>query len=223
MRSSIKLFIFYVIVSLFLVLCWSKVLINSNGSSKDYRILRVYKEQTIDVTPINVLNDYSVLFGCNGCTRYSNFVENNEEPKPFEVADPLYGEELYIFYIGQIVEQYYPEMDPYIALSVLETESNYLPNLTSSAGAIGLMQVIPKYHFWRIERYGLNDLWDPYTNIICGIDFLDELYRTYGSWERGLLGYNNRPSYVKHVIRNADILRGGNYFGNQASADSGSS
>lgn len=132
---------------------------------------------------------------------------------PVQVADPLYGKDLYIFYIAQIVEQYYPNVDPYIALAILETESNYKPNLRSKAGAIGLMQIIPKYHFKRIEQYCLNDLWDPYTNIICGIDLINELHEKNSNWSTALLGYNNSTRYVKYVLYKADILRKDGCFG----------
>lgn len=142
-------------------------------------------------------------------------IEPLPEPtdKPVLVAEPLYGKELYIFYIAQIVEQYYPDVDPYIALSVLEVESDYNPKTYSSAGAVGLMQVIPKYHAWRVEKYGLNDLWDPYTNIICGMDFLNESYLKYGDWSKALIRYNNSETYVKYVLYKADILREDGYFG----------
>lgn len=146
-----------------------------------------------------------------------------EEPPPNEVAEPLKGRELYIFYIAQICEQYYPDVDPYIVMAIMETESNYQPNVQSPAGAVGLMQVIPKYHLRRAEPYGLNDIWDPYTNILCAIDLLNDLYHAYGSWEQGLLGYNNSASYVRYVLSKADVLRGGNYFGETASPDTGGS
>lgn len=129
------------------------------------------------------------------------------------VAEPLHGKELYIFYISQIVEQYYPDVDPYIALAVLEIESDYNPKCKSSAGAVGLMQVIPKYHAWRIEKYGLNDIWDPYSNIICGMDFLNELYTNRGSWSKALFGYNASKTYVNVVLNRADKLRKDGYFG----------
>lgn len=144
-------------------------------------------------------------------TTVPEFTEPSE--KPVLVAERLYGKELYIFYIAQIVEQYYPDVDPYIALAVLEAESDYNPKTYSSAGAVGLMQVIPKYHAWRVEKYGLNDLWDPYTNIICGMDFLNESYLKYGDWFTTLLRYNNSTIYVKYVLNKADILRKDGYFG----------
>lgn len=123
------------------------------------------------------------------------------------------GKDLYIFYIAQIIEQYYNNVDPYVALAVLECESDYNPHEYSYAGAVGLMQVIPKYHAWRIDKHGLDDLWDPYTNIICGIDFLSELYAKHGNWSRALFGYNASTAYVNKVLNRADILRKDGYFG----------
>lgn len=140
---------------------------------------------------------------------------DDREPPSFEneVADPLYGEDLYRFYIAQITEQYYPNVDPYVALAVLETESNYNPNAYSSTGAVGLMQWIPKWHSWRMEKFHLNDMWDPYTNIIVGMDYLNDLYSCTGSWEEALYGYNHSRSYVEHVLCKAQLLKGGGYFG----------
>lgn len=130
-----------------------------------------------------------------------------------QVAEPLYGPDLYRFYISQIHEQYYPDVDPYVALAVLEIESNYKPNLTSSAGAVGLMQWIPKWHAHRMAKFHLNDMWDPYTNIIVGMDYLNDLYLSARSWREALYGYNHSTAYVNAVLDKADSLRGGGYFG----------
>lgn len=129
------------------------------------------------------------------------------------VAEPLYGKEKYIFYISQIHEQYYPNVDPYIAMAVMEIESNYQPDVKSSVGAVGLMQILPKYHANRALKYGLNDIWDPYTNIIIGMDLLNELYEGKQDWSKALLGYNNDTKYVNLVLAKANELKGGGYFG----------
>lgn len=141
-----------------------------------------------------------------------------DEPTPepseeiIEEPIPLEGKDLYIFYIAEIINEYYPNVDPYIALAVLETESRYQPNVVSSAGAVGLMQLLPQYHAWRMDKYGLTDLFDPYTNIICGIDLLNDLYAQKGSWEAALYGYNASTAYVNGVLQKADILREDGYF-----------
>lgn len=173
----------------------------------------VYNEQTADPIESPCMFDGAVEVQPTETIPETLDPEPTESIKPFEVAEPLQGKDLYIFQLSQICEQYYPEVDPYIALAVMETESQYNPDVQSSAGAVGLMQVIPKYHARRAEKYGLTDIWDPYANIIAGVDFLNELYQTYGSWPRALLGYNNSTRYVSHVLAKADSLRGGNIFG----------
>lgn len=129
-----------------------------------------------------------------------------------QIAESLYGPDLYRFYIFQIHEQYYPDVDPYVALAVLEIESNYKPNLTSSAGAVGLMQWIPKWHAYRMAKFHLSDMWDPYTNIIVGMDYLNDLYLSTGSWREALYGYNHSTSYVDAVLEKANELRRVGYF-----------
>lgn len=119
----------------------------------------------------------------------------------------LEGKELYVFYIHQICEEYYPELDPAIVQAVMETESHYIPTVESRCGAVGLMQVIPKWHAWRMEQYGLTDIWDPYTNIIVGIDFLNESYAKYGDYYQALIAYNNSSSYANYVLALADEIR----------------
>lgn len=140
-------------------------------------------------------------------------LKKDPELKQNQVADRLHGPELYRFYISQIHEQYYPDVDPYIALAVLEIESNNVPNLTSSAGAVGLMQWIPKWHAWRMAKFHLNDPFDPYTNIIVGMDYLNDLIQSTGSWRKALYGYNYSTDYVNAVLAKADRLMEGGYFG----------
>lgn len=125
----------------------------------------------------------------------------------------LEGPDLYRSYIDQICKEYYPDVDPYVALAVMETESNYKPYVRGSSGSIGLMQWIPKWHAWRMEKFNLNDAWDPYTNIIVGIDFLNELYQKNGVWSDALYGYNHSRAYVSNVLERAEHLRECEYFG----------
>lgn len=136
-----------------------------------------------------------------------------ESEEPIEPEEQLEGPELYRSYISQIHEQYYPDVDPYIALAVMEIESDYQPDVESVCGAVGLMQVIPKYHASRAAKYGLEDIWDPYTNIIAGMDLLNELYHNTGSWAEALFGYNRSRVYVNVVLARAETLKECGYFG----------
>ena len=58
-------------------------------------------------------------------------------------------------------------VDPKLVQSIIKIESNYDPTAISSKGAVGLMQIIPKYvHKTRKQ------LLDPETNVSEGIKYL---------------------------------------------------
>lgn len=125
---------------------------------------------------------------------------DSPEPTTVPVDETHSGRDLYNFYIDQICEQYYPNIPVSLMRAVVETESHYQPDVLSSAGAVGLAQLIPKYHQHRAEKYHLNDLWDPYTNLIACADLLNELYLTKGNWRDALYGYNHHWGYVDYVL-----------------------
>jgi D-alanyl-D-alanine carboxypeptidase len=54
--------------------------------------------------------------------------------------------------------------------------------VTSDAGAMGLMQLMPATYAELRDRYGLgNDPYDPHDNIIAGTGYISELYARYGA------------------------------------------
>lgn len=126
-----------------------------------------------------------------------------------EQNKPLEGKDLYLSMVDYISERHCPDLDKAIVQAVIETESNYDPNAGNPSGAIGLMQIIPKWHRHRAEKYGLHDLWDPYTNILVGMDLLNESYQKYGDYRQALYVYNHSWGYVNHVMCLADKIRGG--------------
>lgn len=75
-----------------------------------------------------------------------------------------------------------------VLAAIMAIESGGNPNAHSPQGAVGLMQIMPNYHAGRASKYGGN-LWDPRTNIFTAADFLSELYRRYGSWDKAAAAY----------------------------------
>jgi hypothetical protein len=54
--------------------------------------------------------------------------------------------------------------------------------VTSDAGAMGLMQLMPATYAELRDRYGLgNDPYEPHDNIMAGTGYISELYRRYGA------------------------------------------
>ena len=77
--------------------------------------------------------------------------------------------------------------------AVMRTESAGRVGAVSSAGAIGLMQLMPGTWARQRTRFGLGaDPFDPRDNIIAGTSYLRELYDSYG--DSGFLAaYNAGP------------------------------
>ena len=79
---------------------------------------------------------------------------------------------------------------PSVALAVAKIESGFRPHVVSSAGAIGVMQIMPRTGR---DLFGLNraDLFDPATNIRAGVSFLEQLIDRYeGRVDLALSHYN---------------------------------
>ena len=81
-------------------------------------------------------------------------------------------------------------VDPLLVLAVMAVESRFNPVAESSMGALGLMQVMPKYHQGRIAEHGGDSaLLDPVRNIQIGTQILREYLRRGGDLESGLQLY----------------------------------
>lgn len=97
-----------------------------------------------------------------------------------------------------------------LALAVAKVESDFNPKALSSAGARGVMQIMPET---AKGEFGVspNRLWDASTNVRLGVRFLEKLHSQYdGRWDLALSHYNggtikgNRPhkftlAYVQKV------------------------
>ena len=81
-----------------------------------------------------------------------------------------------------------------VVFAVIKCESNFDPAAVSSAGAIGLMQLMPDTYEWLCEKTGdiciTAMLYDPTTNIKYGTYLLSFLYTRYGNWDTAYAAYN---------------------------------
>lgn len=82
------------------------------------------------------------------------------------------------------------DIDPLLISAVIRQESSYRSNATSPAGAVGLIQVIPRY--WLEQCPG--NLYDEATNIQCGAYILSNYKERAGSWPKALAYYNVGPT-----------------------------
>lgn len=82
-------------------------------------------------------------------------------------------------------------LDPKLVFALIERESNYDPNAIGDSGtSFGLMQVREMFHKDRMEKLGVENLLDPYQNVIVGIDILKEKLDKYDTTYEALTAYN---------------------------------
>ena len=85
-------------------------------------------------------------------------------------------------------------IDPSVVIAMIERESSYRASVIGDNGmALGLMQVWPKWHQDRMDKFGVNDLLDPYQNVTVGMDYLFELLDEGKGLEWALAAYNQGP------------------------------
>jgi soluble lytic murein transglycosylase-like protein len=77
---------------------------------------------------------------------------------------------------------------------------------TSSAGAVGLMQLMPATYADLRERYGFGaDSFDPHDNIFAGAAYLRELYERYG-WPSLFAAYHAGPARFEAYLSTGKSL-----------------
>lgn len=96
-------------------------------------------------------------------------------------------------------------LDPLLILAVIAVESSFDPVARSHKGALGLMQVLPRFHMDKLpEGKGKKAFLDPVINIEVGTRILDEYISRRGNLIAGLQSYNgasdNSNRYARKVL-----------------------
>lgn len=110
----------------------------------------------------------------------------------------------YMEIIERIAQRY--EIDPLLVLSIIREESRFVPDATSIAGALGLMQLMPATakRFDRNLKIGINnpkDILDIKNNLHIGICYLSNLIKDFGSYTYAIAAYNAGEDAVKKWLK----------------------
>ncbi|WP_298942884.1 lytic transglycosylase domain-containing protein [uncultured Psychromonas sp.] len=89
------------------------------------------------------------------------------------------------------------QLDPAFLHAVITAESAYQRNAISSAGAQGLMQLMPE----TAKRFGVNDAFDPTQNIYAGAQYLRILLKEFKTRSLAAAAYNAGEGAVRRYKR----------------------
>lgn len=93
-------------------------------------------------------------------------------------------------YVEKVAAKY--QLPPLLLSALIQAESNYCPNAVSSAGAIGLGQLMPG----TARDLGVTNPYDPVQNINGAARYLKQQLKTFGSIPLALAAYNAGPGNV---------------------------
>ncbi|MDR2302072.1 MAG: transglycosylase SLT domain-containing protein [Deltaproteobacteria bacterium] len=116
--------------------------------------------------------------------------DSPEEPMPTELAKSAANSD-----INDIIQRVSEAlgMDPSLIKAVIKTESNFNRKAVSSAGAKGLMQLMPG----TAKEMGVKDPFNPLDNIWGGARYLKRMLDSYGgNLNKALAAYNWGPGNV---------------------------
>jgi len=98
-------------------------------------------------------------------------------------------------------------VDPLLVLALIHVESSFDPEVVSSAGAVGLMQLREPTMRREVERSGLRmtDPHDPVLNVQAGVRYLQRLIAAFGDVDVALMAYNAGPNRIRGHLRQGEI------------------
>ncbi len=118
---------------------------------------------------------------------------------------PAYWQTVYPFPFSDLIQAWSQQhqLNPLLVTSLMRQESRFEPTIRSSAGAIGLMQVIPSTADWIVGQLGESNsdldtkLETPNENIKLGTWYLDYTHREYSDNSMfAVASYNAGPGAV---------------------------
>ncbi len=158
----------------------------------------------------------------SGCARPGYYAEPYDGAVPYDGTDPAAESRAARFAPRRFYPPPGPPSDPwrpYIqeaasrfrvpeqwVRAVMRQESGGREQAVSSAGAMGLMQIIPSTYETLRSRYSLgSDPFDPHDNVLAGAAYIREMYDRYGA-PGFLAAYNAGPQRLDQYLAGSSPL-----------------
>lgn len=118
----------------------------------------------------------------------------------------------YSIYINNLSEKY--SVDKILIYSVINIESGFNVNATSSKGAMGLMQIMPATAVFiaeqlNIQNFNTKNLYNPETNIEFGTFYLNYLSQKFENLDAVICSYNAGETIVRRWLTDANYSSDG--------------
>lgn len=130
------------------------------------------------------------LFALSRTQRGQIFAADAAERIAMSTWSPAKRAELYRPLFAAATTQY--RLPPGLLMRIAQQESNFDPAARSSAGAVGIMQIVPRWH----PEVGEAGALDPARAIPYAAKILAAWHRQYGNWTLALAAYNAGPGAV---------------------------
>ena len=103
------------------------------------------------------------------------------------------------YYIIELCES--AHISSALVMAIIERESDFNALEVGDDGdSLGLMQIQPKWHQWRMDKLGGSDWFNPYDNVTVGVHILTELFHKYGDdVYMVLMAYNGGCAYAERM------------------------
>jgi soluble lytic murein transglycosylase len=123
---------------------------------------------------------------------------------------PAYMQSLYPFHYWDLISNWSRDrkLSPALVIALMRQESRFEAQIRSSAGAIGLMQIMPDTGSWIASKKGVNsyNLDQPNDNINFGTWYLDYTHSRYGDNSMlAVASYNAGPGAVARWVEERNI------------------
>jgi soluble lytic murein transglycosylase len=135
---------------------------------------------------------------------YKHLINLTQRLPAIETVHQLRYPHAYWNIVEPISQKY--SIDPFLVLSVMREESTFDPDARSTAGALGLMQLMPQTAFrlnrdLRIGITNASHIRDIKNNIHVGTFYLSTLIKEFGSYAYALAAYNAGEEKVRKWIQ----------------------